>query len=122
MSTGPHMNIFMSQVGHFGQAQPSLNHEQQPSVITAARPSIQVWRSQQSIGFRSGQIMNLLVNTTLARDGQYPLDRLGLGRHFECGIAEERANGCEPKISTARPDPPPVLQVVQESADQRGVN
>ena len=79
------------------------------------------WGGQEGLDFVGGEERDDRLLKALAGDGQHALDDRRVGRLAQGGVAEQGADRDEPGVAGPDAVSPSVLEVVEECADQRGV-
>src|SRR3984957_11452715 len=110
MSARAECYVLTFQAGHFGQAQACLQGCQQERVIPSTAPGALVWRLQECVDLRARHEVDQLAVKAFGRHGEDALDLSTMGRHLIGGEAEERPNGGETEIASARGNAPRLLK------------
>jgi hypothetical protein len=90
-------------------------------VIVATDPVAPVWRREDRVDLAAGEEMHFALVVELAGDREHALDLPGIGGLLECGVTEECTDRGEAQVARLDPDRPAHLEIVEEGADERGV-
>jgi hypothetical protein len=90
-------------------------------VVAPPDPDVAVGRLQQGGGLGSVQVRDDAAMGALVGYRQYPLDRGGMSRLAVGGVAEERPDCRQPGIAGPHAVAALVLEVLEEGADQLGI-
>ena len=96
---GAQLDIAADESGQFGDPQTGLDGQREQGLITATEPGAVVGRGQQGVDLVAGQEAHQFLLVTFGGDGQHPLDRLGVLRMPQGGVAEERVDRGEPGVA-----------------------
>lgn len=109
------------EAGEFGDPQPGLGGHQEERVVAAAVPGREVGRGQEGFDLGPGQEADGGVIVSFGWDGEHPGDQRGVLGDLERGVAEQRADGRQPGVAGSDAVASRGFQVLEEPADQRGV-
>ena len=82
------MDVTANESGQFGDPQAGLDGQREQGVITATEPGAVVGRRQQCVDLLAGQEAHQFLLVAFGGDGQHPLDRFGVLRMLQGGVAE----------------------------------
>jgi len=115
------MDIGTAKANQLRSSQARLGGETEERVVSPPGPGRPIRDSQQRADFRLGQEGHEPSVEALGRDGENALDEGGMIGMAKSGVSEQRADRGEPSVASARAIFPLVLQIVEEGADQRGI-
>jgi len=121
MCTGSEMHIGTANADQLGCSQARLGSETEQRVITSPGPGRLIGSGKQRADFGLGQEGHEPSVEALGRDGENALDDGGMIGMAKCGVSEQRADRGKPSVAGARAIFSLVLEVVEEGADQRGI-
>jgi hypothetical protein len=121
VSSGAQVHVVHLQGDQFRGPQAGLECRGEHRVVAAACPGGLVRSGEQRVGLRLAEVGDDRAVEPLGRDGQDPLDdRRVLGMAERC-VAEQGVDGGQAGVAGADAVSPRGSQVVEERADQRGV-
>src|SRR5262245_61376153 len=91
-------------------------------MVAPAEPGCLVGHGEKCVDFETSEKGNEVTLGALLWNGEHPFDQAGVRRLAERRVAKERAHGCEPRVSGPRAIAPLLLEVVEESRDERRVD
>jgi hypothetical protein len=91
-------------------------------VVAPSGPSSPIWRSKQCVDFRSAQEWHQCPREALGWNSQDALDLRCAGGILEGHIAKEGVDGCQAKVSRSWCNVANLLEVIEESRYQRGID
>jgi len=115
------VNVAAGQAGQLGDPEPGLGGEGEHCVVAPPGPGGFVRGCEQGTDLRLGEPGDEGFFMLLGRDGQDAGDRLGVLGMAQGGVAEQGSDRGEAGVAGAGAVAPDVFEVVQEAADQRGV-
>ena len=104
--------------GQFGDPQAGLDGQQQQRAVAAAFPAAAVGRVEEGVDLGCGEKRDQLLVEPFGRDGQHPLDELGVLGVTQGRVGEQRADRGQAQVAGARAVVPVVFEVVEERRDQ----
>ena len=90
-------------------------------MVAAADPGVAVGRGEQRVDLVVGEEGHELSVDAFGRDGQHPLDQRGVLGVAKRGVGEQRVDGGEPVVAGAHAVVAVNFEVVEEGADDHGV-
>ena len=121
MGSGAQVHVVHRQGDQFRGPQAGLDRRGEQRVVAAAGPGGLVGSGEQRVGLRLAEVGDDRAVEPLGRDGQDPLDDRRVLGMAERGIAEQGVDGGQAGVAGADAVAPNRFQVVQERADQRGI-
>jgi len=115
-------NVLAAKPHELRHAQPGLNGEEQERTIPATHPCLVIRRGDEGVDLNAGKEGDRGPVVPLARDSQNALDQGALGDLGEGSVLEERVNCRKPDVTGPGADPALLLEVVEELADDGGVD
>src|SRR5574337_2019783 len=115
------MDIGTSKADQFRCSQARLRGETEERVVSPPGPGRPIGGGKQCADFRLGEEGHEPSVEALRRDGKNALDEGGAIGMTKGGVSEQRADRGEPSVASARAIFALVLKVVEEGADQRGI-
>ena len=115
------VDVAAGQPGQLGDPQPGLGGEGEHRVVAPPGPGGLVRGGEQGVDLRFGEPGDEGPVEPLGRDGQDPGDRLGVLGVAQGRVGEHGADRGQAGVAGAGAVAAVVLEVVQEAADQRGV-
>ena len=113
------VGVGAGEAGQFAGAQARGDGGQQQGVVAAACPGAGIGRLQESGDFLLGQVGDDGGPEPLAGDGQDAGDVVGVLGVLRGGVGEHRVDGGQPQVPGPDGVAPLVLEVVEETGDQR---
>ena len=117
----PRWTSWRVEAGELGDPQPGLDGEQEQGVVAAAVPCPAVGGGEQRVGLVGGEVADDGPLAPPWRDRQDLADDGGVLGCPGGGVAEQRVDRGQPGVAGGAAVAPVVFQVLQERADQRGV-
>ena len=117
----PSCDVAAVQAGQLGGAQPGLGGEQQQRVVATPGPGAAVGGGEQRVDLGFGEERDQRAVAAFGRDRQDALDRVGVLGVAQRAVAKQRADRGQAGVAGAGRVAALVLEVVEERADQRGV-
>jgi hypothetical protein len=118
---GSELDVSAAEPDEFGDPQPGLEGDEEQGVIAAADPSAAVGGGEKGGGLGSAEEAHLDAVGSFGRDGKHPLDERGVLGMAQGSEAEQRVHRGEPSVAGADGVAAPVLEMVEEGADEAGV-
>ena len=115
------MDIGAAKADQFGRPQAGLGGKTEQCVVAPPGPGRPIGRGEQGVDFRLGQEGHEPSVEALWRNGKNTLDQSGMLWMPKRRVSEQRADRGKPSIAGAHAIFPLMLQVVEEGADQRGI-
>lgn len=121
VGAGPQFHVGTGEGGELADPQAGLDGDEKQGTVAPAHPGGAVGSGQQRVDLGSGEERDELAVGALVRDGQHPLDELGvLGVAQRC-VGEQRVHGGQPRVAGLHAVVALDFEVLQEGADQGGV-
>jgi hypothetical protein len=121
VGSGAQLGVGVAQAGQLGDPQAGIEGHVQQGVVAAAGPGVPVRGGQQGVCLGSAEVAQLVALGFLGRDGQDPGDEPGVLGVTQRRVAEEGADGGQPRVAGAHAVAPVLLQVIQEAGHERRV-
>jgi hypothetical protein len=118
---GAEHEVCQGKAGQLGYAQPGLDGEEDHGVIAPPGPGRLVAGGQQGVDLVLGEVGDEVALEAFGRDGEHALDRRGVLRVAQGGVAEQRVDGGEAVVASADAVVAVAFEVVQERCNGRGV-
>jgi hypothetical protein len=121
VGAGAEADVPAGEGGELGGPQPGRDRELDPGVVAAAGAGGRVRGGEQGFGFGVGEESDDCLVAAFGGDRQDPGDVSGVLGVAQRGEGEQGADCGEPGVAGPYAVAPLVLDVVEESGDQRGV-
>src|SRR5438128_10242066 len=121
MGASAQRHVLAGQADKLRDPQPGLNGNRQQSAVASTDPAGAVGTGKQRVDLRSSQEGDQRLVSPLGRNGQHPLDHRSVLGVEERSKAEQGMHGGEADVAGGHGIAPLGLEVVQEGADERGV-
>jgi hypothetical protein len=121
MGTGPESHVLPPEGSQLGDAQPGLEADEEECVIAASDPSGEVWGAEEGIDLTVLKELHDPTLEALARNGKDTLTEERVGWIGEGDEAEEGMKRREAGIATAGAVTALTLEVIEELAEEGGV-
>jgi hypothetical protein len=121
MGAGAELDVLVAQPGELGDPKAGLDSDGQQGVVASAGPGLAVGAFDQSLDFGAGQVGDLPTFSAFGGDVQHRGDEAGVFGVAQGCVVEERADGGPAGVSGAYAVFSFGLQVLEETADEGGV-
>lgn len=121
MGAGAEVDIRAAEPDQLRDPQSALECEQEQGMVAPAGPGRAVGGREQSPDLRFAKEGDEVAFEPLGRDGEDTFDQRGVLGMAKGGIAEQRVDRGEPGVARAHAVAALTLEVVEERADERGV-
>lgn len=121
VGAGPEVDVANSEPGQLRDPKPRLRRDQQECPVAPPGAGRSVGRGQQSIDLGLLKEADERIRCSLRRDCERPRDRLGVLGMAQLGEPKQRADRRQPRVSRRHRVSALALEVIEEGADQRGV-
>jgi hypothetical protein len=121
MRASAKMDIGALKADQLGHTQTCLRSKPKQRIVTPSGPSRPLGDGKQCVQFWFSQERNESSVEALGRNGEHTLDYAGVLGMAKRGVAEQRADRSQSSITGAHSILPLVLEVVEEGANQWGV-
>jgi hypothetical protein len=121
VSAGAEFDVADVQACQFRDSQSGLHGDVEQGSVSPCGPGVSIRSGQQSVDLGRVEEADLLVVAAFARDGEHPSDQRGMFGMPQCGVSEEGSDGCQPSVASADAVVAVRLEVVQECANDLGV-
>ena len=118
---GAQVRVLAGEAGEFRYPQSGLDGEQEQGVVAAAVPGLPVGGGEQRVCFLGGEVADDGALAAAGRDGQDLADHGGVLGCPRGRVAEQGVDRGQPGVAGGAAVPALFFQVLQERADQRGV-
>ena len=115
------MDVAEDQAGELARTQAGLDRDREQGMVAPPGPGRAVRGGEQCFDLGPGEVADQRAVEAFGRDREHPLDDGGVFGVVEGGVAEQRADSCQPGVSGPHAVAPVELEVVQERTDQRRV-
>ena len=118
---GPEVDVLPVQAGELGDPQPGLDGEQEQGPVASAVPAPAVGCGDEGVGLLGGQVADDRALAPSWRDGQDLADDGGVLGCLRGRVLEQRVDRGQAGVAGGAAVAPLLFQVVEEPADQGGV-
>ena len=121
MGAGAEHDVLAAQPNQLRDPQPCLQRDQQQRMVALPRPRAPIGGGQERLHLRTRQEPDRAAIVPFARHRQHALDHGTVRRVLQGQVAEERVDGGQPDVARPRTVATRLLQMVEEGADEWGV-
>jgi len=121
VGAGAERDVLAAERGQLGDTQPRLHGNEEECPVAPSDPGGGVWRVEEGRDLLLAEEFHDPALPALARDREDPLAEQRVGRIREGDVAEEGVERCEAGIAAARGIAALALEVLEELAEEGGV-
>lgn len=121
LRTASEVDVLDAETGQLGASQSRLDGDHEQRMVPPTGPAFAVGCGEQGLDFGPGQIIHLPLLEFLVRHRQHPMHHGAPPGLLQGHVAEKGTNRREPDVARTRRQATRLLGVIEERADQRGI-